>query len=58
MDFSLLVFGDDGWGDEMLRGALMTMAVAVCSYLLGVVFGIFFASLKLSPLSESNSGTQ
>ena len=39
MDFSLLAFGDDGWGDEMLRGALMTMAVAVCSYLLGVVIG-------------------
>ena len=48
MDFSLLGFGDDGWGDEMLRGALMTMAVAVCSYLLGVVIGILFASLKLS----------
>ena len=48
MDFSLLSFGDDGWGDEMLRGALMTMAVAVCSYLLGVVIGILFASLKLS----------
>lgn len=48
MDFSLLAFGDDGWGDEMLRGALMTMAVAVCSYLLGVCVGILFASLKLS----------
>ena len=48
MDFSLLSFGDDGWGDEMLRGAIMTMAVAVCSYLLGVVIGILFASLKLS----------
>jgi octopine/nopaline transport system permease protein len=43
MDFSLLVFGDDGWGDEMLRGALMTMAVAVCSYLLGVV--IFYTTV-------------
>jgi octopine/nopaline transport system permease protein len=50
MDFTLLVFGDDGWGDEMLRGALMTMAVAVCSYLLGIVIGVFFASLKLSKL--------
>ena len=48
MDFSLLGFGDDGWGDEMLRGALMTMAVAVCSYLLGVAIGILFASFKLS----------
>ena len=48
MDFSLLGFGDDGWGDEMLRGALMTMAVAVCSYLFGIVIGILFASFKLS----------
>ncbi len=48
MDFSLLVLGDDGWGDEMLRGALMTMAVAACSYLLGVVIGVFSASLKLT----------
>ncbi len=48
MDFSLLVFGDDGWGDEMLRGALTTMEVAVGSYLLGVVIGVLFAFLKLS----------
>ena len=48
MDFSLLTFGDEGWGDEMLSGALMTMAVAVCSYLLGGCVGILFASLKLS----------
>ncbi len=48
MDFSLLAFGDHGWGDQMLRGALMTMVVAICSYLLGIVIGIFFASLKLS----------
>jgi octopine/nopaline transport system permease protein len=48
MDFTLLAFGDDGWGDEMLRGALMTMAVAVCSYLFGIVIGILFASFKLS----------
>ena len=48
MDFSLLGFGDQGWGDEMLRGALMTMAVALCSYLLGVGIGVLFAALKLS----------
>ena len=48
MDLSLLSFGDDGWADEMLRGALMTMAVAVCSYLFGVLVGTFFAALKLS----------
>ena len=48
MDFSLLVYGDQGWGDEMLRGALMTMAVAVSSYGFGIVVGTVFASFKLS----------
>jgi octopine/nopaline transport system permease protein len=48
MDFSLLAWGDAGWSDEMLRGALMTMAVAVCAYVLGILIGILFASFKLS----------
>lgn len=48
MDFSLLAWGDAGWGDEMARGALMTMAVALCAYLLGIVIGTMFASFKLS----------
>ncbi|MFQ5755112.1 MAG: ABC transporter permease [Acidiferrobacterales bacterium] len=50
MNFTLLVFGDAGWGDEMLRGALMTMAVALCSYGLGVFIGGVLAALKLSSL--------
>ena len=36
MDFSLLAWGDTGWGDEMFRGALMTIAVATCAFLLGI----------------------
>jgi len=32
----------------MLFGALMTIAVASCSYLLGIVFGTAFAAMKLS----------
>jgi len=48
VDLSLLVYGDTGWGDEMLMGALMTIAVAFCSYLLGIVFGTVAASMKLS----------
>jgi len=48
VDLSLLVYGDAGWGDEMLMGALMTIAVATCSYLLGIVFGSVFATMKLS----------
>jgi octopine/nopaline transport system permease protein len=48
MDFTLLAWGDGGWGDEMVRGALMTMAVAVCAYGLAILIGAFFATLKLS----------
>lgn len=48
MDLTLLAWGDAGWGDEMLRGALMTMAVAACAYALGILIGVLFATLKLS----------
>jgi octopine/nopaline transport system permease protein len=48
MDFTLLAWGDAGWSDEMLRGAVMTMAVALCAYALGILIGVAFASLKLS----------
>jgi octopine/nopaline transport system permease protein len=44
----LLSFGDAGWGDEMLRAALMTLAVSVSSMLLGLVFGTLGAAAKLS----------
>lgn len=48
MDLSLLGWGDMGWGDEMIYGALMTLAVATCSYALGIVFGAIAAAMKLS----------
>lgn len=48
MDLSLLGWGDLGWGDEMIYGALMTLAVATCSYALGIVFGAIAAAMKLS----------
>ena len=44
----LLSFGDAGWGDEMLRAALMTLAVSVSSTLLGLVLGTLGAAAKLS----------
>src|SRR5918996_562139 len=44
----LLSFGDAGWGDEMLRAALMPLAVSVSSMLLGLVFGTLGAAAKLS----------
>lgn len=48
MDLTFLSFGSLGWGDEMLKGGLMTFAVAFCAYLLAIVVGLVFAFLKLS----------
>jgi octopine/nopaline transport system permease protein len=48
MDLSLLGWGDAGWGDEFLRGMGMTIAVAICAFLLSIVFGTLFAAAKLS----------
>lgn len=48
MEFGLLGWGNAGWGDEFFRGALMTLAVATCAFLLSVVLGTMFASFKLS----------
>jgi octopine/nopaline transport system permease protein len=44
----LLAFGPGGWGDEMLTGAAMTVAVATAAFLLGVGFGALGAWAKLS----------
>jgi octopine/nopaline transport system permease protein len=44
----LLSFGDAGWGDEMLRAALMTLAVSIASMAVGLVFGTLGAAAKLS----------
>ena len=48
MDFALLTLGDTGWGDELLRGLVTTVALAVLSYLLGIVLGLIGAFGKLS----------
>lgn len=48
MDLTILGWGDAGWADEMFYGMLMTFAVAVCAYAVGIVIGIVFAAMKLS----------
>lgn len=48
MDVTLLRWGDQGWGDEMVLGAGTTVAVAACAYLLGLVIATTFAAMKLS----------
>jgi His/Glu/Gln/Arg/opine family amino acid ABC transporter permease subunit len=44
----LLSFGDCGWGDELLRGAWLTLQISVCAYLVGVLLGLIGAGAKLS----------
>ncbi len=48
MDFSLLGWGNAGWGDEFFHGMLMTLAVATSAFSLSLIFGSVFAAAKLS----------
>lgn len=51
----LLAFGDAGWGDELVRGALMTLALAIPAFLVGSVIGTFAAAVRVRgrPLSSA-----
>jgi octopine/nopaline transport system permease protein len=51
LDLSLLAWGDAGWGDQMARGAVVTILVAIAAYALGVVIGAGLAAMKLAPLA-------
>lgn len=43
-----LAYGDTGWGDEFLAGALLTLAISGCSYVLGILLGLLGAVAKSS----------
>jgi polar amino acid transport system permease protein len=45
--WSLMAYGETGYGDEFLRGILFTLQISVCGYLLGFVFGLLGAGAKL-----------
>jgi octopine/nopaline transport system permease protein len=47
----LLQFGAQGWGDELIRGAAMTLLVALCGFALGNVIGVIGALGMLSKLA-------
>lgn len=49
--FDLLSLGSEGWGDDLLIGALMTLKLAVVSLSLGFLFGLLLALAKLSRLA-------
>ncbi len=46
--FESLSFGDQGFGDELLAGALLTVELALVSLAVGLVLGLLTASGKLS----------
>jgi polar amino acid transport system permease protein len=45
--FQVLSFGDQGYGDEMLRGVWMTLQISFCAYAMGMVIGLAGAMGKL-----------
>jgi len=50
----LLAFGDTGWGDELFRATLMTIAVSITAMLIGFSFAAIFTPLKLSKFKSLN----
>jgi polar amino acid transport system permease protein len=46
--WSLMAYGDTGYGDEFLRGAFLTIQLSVCSYIVAFVLGLLGAGAKLS----------
>ena len=47
---SKLSFGPNGWGDELLLGAMMTILLAIASVAIGLVIGGQLAFLKIQPI--------
>ena len=50
----LLAFGDTGWGDELFRATLMTIAVSITAMIIGFSFAAIFTTLKLSKYKSLN----
>ena len=50
----LLAFGDTGWGDELFRATLMTIAVSITAMLIGFSFAAILTPLKLSKFKFLN----
>lgn len=44
----LLSYGDEGWGDEFVRGAWLTVQISAGAYLVGLLLGLVGAGAKLS----------
>jgi octopine/nopaline transport system permease protein len=53
--FELIGFGPNGWGSSLLRAAGVTLAVALCGFLVGALIGtgVAFAKLSRSMIARS-----
>ena len=47
--WSLMAYGDQGYGDEFLAGLSLTIQISVCSYIVAFLLGLLGAGAKLSP---------
>lgn len=57
MDWAALAWGPTGWGDELARGLLVTLALALLSYALALVLGTALGMLELrrGPVARASS---
>ncbi|MEM1399947.1 MAG: ABC transporter permease subunit [Pseudomonadota bacterium] len=46
--FELLAFGDTGYGDEIVRGACVTLLISTLAFIIGLAIGLVFAGMRLS----------
>jgi octopine/nopaline transport system permease protein len=46
--FDLLIFGDTGWGDELILSCLMTILVSLSAMGLGILIAVFITWAKIS----------
>ncbi|WP_165311595.1 ABC transporter permease [Vibrio ziniensis] len=45
--FQLIGFGENGWGNALLEGAVVTMQISVGAFLVGIIIGLLTAIAKL-----------
>lgn len=50
----MLRWGDQGWSDELFFAMLMTVAISISSYVVGMIFGCIGAALKLADSKIAN----
>ena len=58
MDWSLLSWGPTGWGDELARGFVLTMALAVTSYAIGTAAGLVLGLLASARSTILRAGAE